>query len=89
LFHWDGTGWCENSTRWKSRKHARARGGGAWAWLAHGLQCFAGRWSVPKYHHLAPSKVPRGLFLVTCSIIVHRIKVVRVMCYYLFYTLYM
>jgi len=20
LFHWDGTGWSENSTRWKSRK---------------------------------------------------------------------
>ena len=29
LFHWTGTGWCENSTRWKSCKHVRARGGGA------------------------------------------------------------
>ena len=39
LFHWTGTGWCENSTRWESRKRARARGSGAWACLAHGLQC--------------------------------------------------
>ena len=39
LFHWDGTGWCENSTRWKSRKQVRARGRGAGACLAHGLQC--------------------------------------------------
>ena len=28
-FYWDGTGWCENSTRWKSCKHVRTRGGGA------------------------------------------------------------
>jgi hypothetical protein len=34
-----GTEWCENSTRWKSCKQARARGRGAWACLAHGLQC--------------------------------------------------
>ena len=27
--YWDGTGWCENSTRWKSCKPVRARGGGA------------------------------------------------------------
>ena len=27
--HWTGTGWYENSTRWKSHKHVRARGGGA------------------------------------------------------------
>ena len=27
--HWDGTGWCENSTRWKPCKHAQARGRGA------------------------------------------------------------
>ena len=33
------TGWCENSTRWKSCKQVRARGGGAWACLAHALQC--------------------------------------------------
>ena len=39
LFHWTGTGWCENSTRWKSCKRVRARGGGACACLAHGLQC--------------------------------------------------
>jgi hypothetical protein len=34
-----GRGWCENSTRWKSRKRARARGIGTWACLTHGLQC--------------------------------------------------
>ena len=39
LLHWTGTGWCENSTRWKSRKRVRARGRGAWACLAHALQC--------------------------------------------------
>jgi hypothetical protein len=37
--HWDGTGWCENSTRRKPCTPARARGRGAWACLAHGLQC--------------------------------------------------
>ena len=36
---WDSTGWCENSTRWKSHKPVRMRGRGAWACLAHGLQC--------------------------------------------------
>ena len=39
LFHWDSTGWCENSTRWKSRIPVRARGRGAWSCLAHDLQC--------------------------------------------------
>jgi hypothetical protein len=39
LFHWTGTGWCENSTKWKSCKQVRARGNGAWACLAHALQC--------------------------------------------------
>ena len=39
LFHWTGTGWCENSTRWKSCKQLQTRGGGAWACLAQGLQC--------------------------------------------------
>ena len=34
-----GTGRCENSTRWKSCKQVQTRGGGAWACLAHGLQC--------------------------------------------------
>ena len=29
LFHWNGTGRCENSTRWKSCKQVRARGRGA------------------------------------------------------------
>ena len=29
LFHWAGTGWCENSTRWKSHKPVWTRGGGA------------------------------------------------------------
>ena len=38
-FYWDGTGWCENSTRWKSCKPVQPRGRGAWACLAHGLQC--------------------------------------------------
>ena len=38
-FHWDGTGWCENSTRWKSCKPVQARDRGAWACLTHGLQC--------------------------------------------------
>ena len=28
-FYWDGTGWCENSTRRKSRKRVRAPDGGA------------------------------------------------------------
>jgi hypothetical protein len=39
LLHWDSTGWCENSTRWKLCKQVQARGRGAWACLAHGLQC--------------------------------------------------
>jgi hypothetical protein len=39
-FYWDGTGWYENSTRWKSCKPVRTRGRGAWACLAHALQCF-------------------------------------------------
>ena len=38
-FYWDGTGWCENSTRWKTCKQVRALGRGAWACLAHALQC--------------------------------------------------
>ena len=38
-FTGNGTGWCENSTRWKSCKHVRARVCGAWACLAHALQC--------------------------------------------------
>jgi hypothetical protein len=29
LFHWDGTGLCENSTTWKSCKRVQAQGGGA------------------------------------------------------------
>jgi hypothetical protein len=29
LFHWDGTGWYENSTRWKSCKPVWTRGHGA------------------------------------------------------------
>jgi hypothetical protein len=39
LFHWDSTGWCENSTWWKPYKHARTRANGAWACLVHALQC--------------------------------------------------
>jgi hypothetical protein len=38
-FYWDGMGWCENSTRWKSCKPVWTRGRGAWACLAPGLQC--------------------------------------------------
>ena len=38
-FTGNGTGWCENSTKWKSCKRARARGSVAWACLAHALQC--------------------------------------------------
>ena len=29
LFHWTGTGWYENSTRWKSCKQVQTCGGGA------------------------------------------------------------
>jgi hypothetical protein len=38
-FTGNGTGWCENSTRWNSCKRVQARGCGAWACLAHALQC--------------------------------------------------
>ena len=38
-FYWDGTGWYENSTRWKSCKPVWTRGDGTWACLAHVLQC--------------------------------------------------
>ena len=57
LLHLDSTGWCENSTRWKSCKPVRTRGGGAWTCLAHGLQCLCdGRACCP----------PRALQLVIC-----------------------
>jgi hypothetical protein len=39
LYHWTGTGWCKISTRWKSCIPVRARDRGAWACLAHALQC--------------------------------------------------
>ena len=39
LFTGTGTGWCENSTRWKPCKHVRAPVCVAWACLAHALQC--------------------------------------------------
>ena len=42
VVHWDSTGWRENSTRWKSCKPVRTRGRGAWASLAHNLQCLCG-----------------------------------------------
>ena len=29
LCYWNGTGWCENSTRWKSCKQVQTRGSGA------------------------------------------------------------
>ena len=57
LFHWDGTGRYENSTRWKSCKLVKARGRGACARLAHALQCLCdGRACCP----------PRVLQLVIC-----------------------
>ena len=57
FFHWDSTGWYENSTRWKSCKPVQTRGDGAWACLAHGLQCLCdGRACCP----------PRALQLVIC-----------------------
>ena len=39
LFHRTGTGWYEFRTEGKPCKRVRARGGDAWAWMAHGLQC--------------------------------------------------
>ena len=39
LVQWAGTGWCDNSTRWKSHKHVPARENCAWACLAPCLQC--------------------------------------------------
>jgi hypothetical protein len=39
VVHLDSPGWCENSTRLKSCKPVWTRSYGAWAWLAHGLQC--------------------------------------------------
>ena len=56
-FTGNGTGGCENSTRWKSYKHVRARGGGVWACLTHALQCLCdGRACCP----------PLALQLVIC-----------------------
>ena len=43
LLHWTGTGWCEFPTEWKPCKRVRARGGGACACLAHGMQCLRDR----------------------------------------------
>jgi hypothetical protein len=64
MIHSTGTGWCENSTRWKSCKRVRARIYGACACLTHGLQCLCdGRACCP-----APA-----LQLVICrSVGVHR-----------------
>ena len=42
LFHWNGTGWCENSTLWKLHKRVRARGRGAPACLWHCKVCANG-----------------------------------------------
>ena len=39
LFHWTGAGWFEFPTEWKPCKRVRARGGGACACMAHGMQC--------------------------------------------------
>ena len=75
LFQWDGTGWCENSTRWKSCKHVQPRGGGAWACLAHALQCLCdGRACCPA----------RALQLVICVFLRshrHRHPVVSSCCF--------
>jgi hypothetical protein len=43
LFHSTGTGRFENCTRWKPCKRVRSRGDGAWACLAHALQCLCDR----------------------------------------------
>jgi hypothetical protein len=56
-FYWDGTGWCENSTRWKSCKPVWIRGHGAWACLAHGLRCLCDE---------RACCLPRALQLVIC-----------------------
>ena len=75
LFTGNGTGWYENSTRWKSCKRARARGGGAWACLAHALQCLCdGRACCP----------PRVMQLVICRFLRshrHRDPVVSTRCF--------
>ena len=74
-FHWDGTGWCENSTRWKTCKQVHARGGGAWACLAHALQCLCDR------RACCPA---RALQLVICVFLRfhrHRHPVVSTRCF--------
>ena len=43
VVHWTGTGWFEFPTEWNLCKRVRARGGGACACLAHGLQCLRDR----------------------------------------------
>ena len=43
LSMWTGTGWIEFPTEWNLCKRVRARGGGACACLAHGLQCLRDR----------------------------------------------
>ena len=40
LLHWTGPGWIEFPTEWNLCKRVRARSGGAWTCLAHGLQCW-------------------------------------------------
>ena len=75
LFHRIGTGWCENSTRWKSCKRIQVRGGGAWACLVHALQCLCdGRACCPA----------RALQLVICVFLRfhrHRHPVVSTRCF--------
>ena len=38
LLHWIGTGWFEFPTKWNLYQQVRARSGGAWTCVAHGLQ---------------------------------------------------
>jgi hypothetical protein len=62
LFHWTGTGWCENSTRWKSCRHVRARGRGAWTCLAHASQCLCDGQHAP-----TPCPATRNLLVLEVS----------------------
>ena len=64
LFTWTGTGmgWCENSTRWKSHKPVWARTHGAWACLAHGLQCLCDERVLP-----SPCPATRNLSFLSVS----------------------
>ena len=75
-FTWTGTGWIEFPTEWNLCKRARARGGGAWAWLAHGLQCLCdGRACCPvRLLFLEVSAAPITVVVSTrCSCVLVRV----------------